>query len=356
MIINFFRRLGIALLVIFVVSMASTQAEELKTIRIGVPDQSAGSKPFIGGPLGMAYIRHQLENEFKPQGVTIQWQFFKGAGPAVNEALANRQLDFAYLGDLAAIIGKANGLPTRLLLGSRGSDSYLAATKTSGIKTLADLKGKRVAVYRGTADQLAFDRALQTVGLSEQNMQVINLDWNAGKAALAANRIDAVWGGMSLLALRGDKINIVAKSSDSGRRNTTQAGFFATQEFINRWPQATQQIVNILVRNAAEISDAKSRQSWSAEMAQQSQIPQTLFLEQLPPDQLNFMTSPRLDAFLNGSLGSSISQAKNEGLIRSVFDASQWGDDHFVEQALKTDHLTGHWPLYNTEGQVMAKD
>lgn len=36
--------------------------------------------------------------------------FFKGAGPVVNEALANGQVDFAYLGDLAAIIGKANGL------------------------------------------------------------------------------------------------------------------------------------------------------------------------------------------------------------------------------------------------------
>ncbi|MCP5870883.1 ABC transporter substrate-binding protein, partial [Klebsiella pneumoniae] len=81
-------------------------------------------------------------------------------------------------------IGKANGLPTRLLLGSRGSESYLAVTKASGIKTLADLKGKRVAVYRGTADQLAFDRALQTVGLNERSLQVINLDWNAGKAAL----------------------------------------------------------------------------------------------------------------------------------------------------------------------------
>ncbi|STV79480.1 alkanesulfonates-binding protein [Klebsiella michiganensis] len=57
---------------------------------------------------------------FKPQGVEVQWQFFKGAGPAVNEALANRQLDFVYLGDLAAIIGKANGLPTRLLLGQPG--------------------------------------------------------------------------------------------------------------------------------------------------------------------------------------------------------------------------------------------
>jgi ABC-type nitrate/sulfonate/bicarbonate transport system substrate-binding protein len=69
-----------------------------------------------------------------------------------------------------------------------------------------------VAVYRGTADQLAFDRALQTVGLSERNMQVINLDWSAGKAALAAGRVDAVWGGVSLLALRGDKIDVVVKA------------------------------------------------------------------------------------------------------------------------------------------------
>ncbi len=163
----FFSRALLPLVAAFAL-MGNASAEALHAIRIGVPDQSAGSKPFIEGPVGMAYIRHQLEAVFKPQGVDIQWQFFKGAGPAVNEALANQQLDFVYLGDLAAIIGKANGLPTRLLLGSRGSESYLAVTRASGIKTLADLKGKRVAVYRGTADQLAFDRALQTAGLTEE--------------------------------------------------------------------------------------------------------------------------------------------------------------------------------------------
>lgn len=170
----FFSRTLLALVAVIGLA-ANAQAETLRTIRIGVPDQSAGSQPFIEGPVGMAFIRHQLEEVFKPQGVEVQWQFFKGAGPAVNEALANRQLDFVYLGDLAAIIGKANGLPTRLLLGSRGSESWLAVTKASGIKTLADLKGKRVAVYRGTADQLAFDRALQTAGLNERSLQVSTL-------------------------------------------------------------------------------------------------------------------------------------------------------------------------------------
>lgn len=331
--------------------IANSPAEQLHTIRIGVPDQSAGSKPFIGGPVGMAFIRHQLEEAFKPQGVEVKWQFFKGAGPAVNEALANRQLDFVYLGDLAAIIGKANGLPTRLLLGSRGSESYLAASKASGIKGLADLKGKRVAVYRGTADQLAFDRALQTVGLNESDLHVINLDWNAGKAALAAGRIDAVWGGLSLLALRNDKIDVVAKSGDSGRQNTTQAGFLGTQSFIETWPEATQQIVDILVRNAAEISEPSHRETWTAEMTKQSQIPQALFLEALPPQDLNFITSPRVDAFLNDSFARSVAQAKSDNLIRAPFDATQWLDGHFVEQALKNQKIENHWPRYDSQGK-----
>jgi sulfonate transport system substrate-binding protein len=149
----------------------------------------------------MAFIRHQLEEVFKPQGVEVQWQFFKGAGPAVNEALANRQLDFVYLGDLAAIIGKANGLPTRLLLGSRGSESYLAVTKASGLNAGRSERqtGGGLSRYGGPA---GLDRALQTVGLNERSLQVINLDWNAGKAALAAGRVDAVWGGVSAGAAR----------------------------------------------------------------------------------------------------------------------------------------------------------
>ncbi|VFS67886.1 Uncharacterised protein [Raoultella planticola] len=100
-----FTRTALALVAV-VTLMASAQAESLRTIRIGVPDQSAGSKPFIEGPVGMAFIRHQLEAVFKPQGVEVQWQFFKGAGPAVNEALANRQLDFVYLGDLRRLSAK----------------------------------------------------------------------------------------------------------------------------------------------------------------------------------------------------------------------------------------------------------
>ncbi|WFN57710.1 ABC transporter substrate-binding protein [Dickeya lacustris] len=338
------------MLALFMLGGSPAQADKPTEIRIGLPDQSAGTKPFIGGPLGLAYIRHTLEPLFEAQGVTVRWQFFKGAGPAVNEALANRQLDIAYLGDLAAIIGRSGGLPTRVLLGSRGSSAYLAVTPESGIQRIEDLRGKRVAVYKGTADQLAFERALQSAGINTRDIHVVNLDWTAGKAALAARRIDAVWGGVSLLALRAQGIRIITSSRELGWANTTQAVVLATQAFIDRYPDITQQLVNALVSEARWASDPAHLPEYIQLMAGQSQIPAALFEEQFRPDSLNIQTSPRIDAFLRASLQDSLQRARVAGLVRDAFAVDDWQDSRFVEQALTAQDLPAYWPPYDASG------
>lgn len=332
----------------------AAQANDAKPaeIRIGLPDQSAGSKPFIGGPLGLAHIRHSLEQTFEPQGVKVRWSFFKGAGPAVNEALANRQLDVVYLGDLAAIIGRAGGLPTRLLLGSRGSSSYLAATPESGIERIEDLRGKRVAVYKGMADQLSFERALKSAGLSDRDVRAINLDWSAGRAALAARKVDAVWGGVSLLTLRPQGIRIVTSSQTLGWPNTTQAAVLASQEFIDRYPQATQQLVDTLVREAHWSGDPAHLKEYIALMTEQSQIPAALFEEQFTPQTLSLKTSPRIDPFLTDSLQDSVRRAKASGLIRGDFSVAAWVEPRFVDSALNTLGLASAWPVYDADGNA----
>ncbi|CPR21306.1 Alkanesulfonates-binding protein [Brenneria goodwinii] len=348
------RMMGSLMLIGLMLAGGLVQAAESKPaeIRIGLPDQSAGSKPFIRGPLGLAHIRHQLEAVFEPQGIKVNWLFFKGAGPAVNEALANQQLDVVYLGDLAAIIGRAGGLPTKVLIGARGANSYLAATPESGIQRIEDLRGKRVAVYKGTADQLSFERALKSAGLNERDIRVINLDWTASKAALAAKRVDAAWGGVGLLALRKQGINIVANSSALGRANTTQAAVLATEDFIQRYPQATQQLVNVLVENARWIADPAHLPDYIALMSEQSQIPQSLFEEELNPDDLNFQSSPRLDAFLRSSFEDSIQRAKNAGLIRRDYPVDEWFDGRFVDKTLADQQWETVWPLYDAAGQA----
>ncbi|MEN0106811.1 MAG: nitrate ABC transporter substrate-binding protein, partial [Pseudomonas sp.] len=103
------------LTVVLALAASGAVAGELKQIRIAVPDISAGKTPSGAGIVDVLRDRQDLEKEFAADGIEVQWNFFKGAGPAVNEALANGQVDFAYLGDLPAIVGKANGQDTRQL-------------------------------------------------------------------------------------------------------------------------------------------------------------------------------------------------------------------------------------------------
>lgn len=333
--------------------LGQAQAADPVTIRIGTPDQGAGSAPFIAGPVGLAHIQKQLESEFAADGVKVEWHFFKGAGPAVNEALANQQLDFAWLGDLAAIIGRSSGLQTRLLLGARGNNMYLATRAGSDIHSLADLKGKRVAVYRGTADQLSFARALAAQGLKEHDLQIISLDWSAARAALASGQIDATWSGMGILALGQQGVQFPLSTKQLPRLATTQAGLVATQAFIDQHPDLTQRLINVLVQNAAYLTEPQNQAPYNQLMAEQSAIPAQLFEQESAGDDLKFRDSPRIDAFLRASLQDSVDQAKALGLIRRPFTATDWVEPRFVDAAVQQQKLDALWPAFDATGKAL---
>src|ERR1700759_5468109 len=77
-----------------------------KVIRIAYPGVGVVNRPFgTGSALATAHLRGLLEDEFKPDGIQIEWSFLRGAGPAVNELFANGLLDFTLLGDLPSVIG-----------------------------------------------------------------------------------------------------------------------------------------------------------------------------------------------------------------------------------------------------------
>src|SRR5689334_7970611 len=71
------------------------------SIRFGFAQVGVGNRQFgSGNSAAIAHAQALVEAEFKDDpGVRIHWSFFKGAGPAVNEALANDLLDFALHGD-----------------------------------------------------------------------------------------------------------------------------------------------------------------------------------------------------------------------------------------------------------------
>ncbi|MEJ1975543.1 MAG: ABC transporter substrate-binding protein [Acetobacteraceae bacterium] len=164
---------------------------------------------------GDAHSEGYIQRELKDlPGVTIEFYFFKGAGPAVNEAFANGQLDFASQGDLPQVVGLAAGLKTvQLMANGAHSPTFLAVQPDSTIQSVKDLKGRKVAIFRGTNGHLSVVKILAANGLSERDLQVINMDEASSSAALAARDIDATFGDYGPLILAEKKLAKIVYST-----------------------------------------------------------------------------------------------------------------------------------------------
>ena len=91
-----------------------------------------------------------LEKEFARDGISIVWVQSAGSNKAL-EFLNAGSIDFGSTAGSAALVAKINGNPIKsIYVYSRPEWTALVTTKDSAIKSIADLKGKRVAVTRGT--------------------------------------------------------------------------------------------------------------------------------------------------------------------------------------------------------------
>ena len=302
------------------------QGAELKQIRIAVPDLSAGTQHSGGGITDVLQQQQLLEKAFAADGISIQWNYFKGAGPVINEAFANGQVDFAYLGDLAAIIGKANGVDTRLVAATaRGVKHYLGVVPGSGIKTLQDLKRKRVAVFRGTATQLSFDAALASQGLSEKDLKVINLDFSAAIAALAARQIDATWGstGISALADRG-LAELPLNTRDLGGAGNVQAVLVAAGAFVDAYPAVVEKFVAAQQPAVQWLTDDANKDAYIQLVSERASYPPAILQRDLSQERLSAVFDSTLDPDFLARLQASVDLAAQQRLIRKPFKVDQW--------------------------------
>ncbi|MCU0073207.1 ABC transporter substrate-binding protein [Pseudomonas koreensis] len=304
----------------------SAQADELKEIRIAVPDLSAGTQHSGGGIVDVLRDQQIFEKAFADQGIKIQWSFFKGAGPVINEAFANGQVDLAYLGDLAAIIGKSNGLDTRLLSASaRGVKQYLGVVPGSGIKTLQDLKGKRVAIFRGTATQLSFDAALASVGLSEKDVKVINLDFNAAVAALAAKQIDASWGSSGLTALQAKGLaELPLNTKDLGGAGSVQAVLLGTGKFVDAHPDVVAKLLKAQQQAVEWLTQDSNKDAYVQLVSGLASYPPVILTQDLKDQNLSEVFPSTLDPLFLENLQGKVDLAAQQKLIRKPFKVNEW--------------------------------
>lgn len=136
-----------------------------------------------------------LEKEFAKDGIGIRWVQTLGSNKAL-EFLNAGSIDFGSTAGSAALVSKINGNPIKsIYVYSRPEWTALVTAKDSPISKPADLKGKRVAVTRGTDPHIFLVRALQEAGLSEKDIKPVLLQHPDGKTALIRGDVDA-WAGL----------------------------------------------------------------------------------------------------------------------------------------------------------------
>jgi sulfonate transport system substrate-binding protein len=147
-----------------------------------------------------------LEKEFAKDGISVVWVQALGSNKAL-EFLSAGSIDFGSTAGSAALVARINGNPIKsVYVYSRPEWTALVTGKDSSISSVADLKGKRVAVTRGTDPHIFLVRALQAAGLSEKDITPVLLQHADGKAALLRGDVDA-WAGLDPMMAQAEVVD-----------------------------------------------------------------------------------------------------------------------------------------------------
>jgi len=195
-------------------------------------------------PVSLVLKRHALlEKELERDGIGVRWVQTLGSNKAL-EFLNAGSIDFGSTAGAAALVGRINGNPVKsIYVYSRPEWTALVTRKDTSINEIAHLKGKRVAVTRGTDPHIFLVRALHSVGLSEKDIMPVLLQHPDGKTALIRGDVDA-WAGL-------DPMMAQAQVEDGARlfyrnKEANSWGILnASEDFLARYPELTRRLLAV---------------------------------------------------------------------------------------------------------------
>jgi len=163
------------------------------------------------GVLLVAKAQGLLEKRFASRGITVKWAEFP-FGPPLLEALNAGSLDYGTTGDAPPIFAQAAraNLVYAAAIAGRGAGQAIVVPTDSPIKTLADLKGKKVGVAKASSAHNLLIAVLEADGIGFNEVQALYLAPADAAAAYARGSIDAwsIW----------DPFYAIAEQSSRGAR------------------------------------------------------------------------------------------------------------------------------------------
>jgi sulfonate transport system substrate-binding protein len=184
-----------------------------------------------------------LEQELAKDGIGVRWV------PTVSSANALQflnagSIDFGSTAGSAALVARINGNPIKsIYVYSRPEWTALVTTKDSGITKVADLKGKKVAMVRGTDPHIFAVRALLAAGLTDKDITPVLVQQHAdGGTALIRGDVDA-WAGLDPMMAQHelqDGARLFYRNKDAN----TWGILNSREEFLKDYPELTKRVIS----------------------------------------------------------------------------------------------------------------
>ncbi|MFM0166284.1 sulfonate ABC transporter substrate-binding protein [Paraburkholderia sediminicola] len=188
------------------------------------------------GLLAILKAQGSLDEKLKPLGYSIKWFEFP-AGPQLLEALNANSLDFGYTGAPPPVFAQAGGV-NFVYVGAEPSGRHAEAIlvrSDSTLHSVAELKGKRVALQKGSSSNYLLLEALKKAGLRYEDVRPVYLAPADARAAFESGTVDAwvIWDPYYASAQQALKARTLVDYSDL---NSPYNFYEATRDFAQRHP------------------------------------------------------------------------------------------------------------------------
>src|ERR1700709_2560171 len=213
-----------------------------KTVRIGFQKY---------GKLVLLKSKGSLEEKLKAAGYKVVWTEFP-SGPPLLEALNVGAIDFGHAGEAPPIFGQAAGAPVLYAAHEPPAPKgeAILVPKNSPLKTVADLKGKKVALNKGSNVHYLLVKALEKAGLKYSEVEPVLLAPADARAALERGAVDAwvIW----------DPFQAAAEAATGARTLADGTGvvsnyqfYFSSKKFLESDPK----IIDIVLAQLSAVDD-----------------------------------------------------------------------------------------------------
>jgi NitT/TauT family transport system substrate-binding protein len=205
----------------------------------------AGEKVTLAFSAWPGWFPWQVASEkgfFAKNGVNVELKYFDSYTDSLNALAAGKvSANSQTLNDtLSSVSGGAKETIVLVNDNSTGNDQIIAK---EGIDSVADLKGKKVAVEQGTVDHYLLLLALQKVGLTEKDITLVPLATDAAAAAFVAGRVDAVGAFAPFTTTALERKGSKAVSTSANFPGAIPDHLVFTKEFVAKHPTEVQAVV-----------------------------------------------------------------------------------------------------------------